>query len=640
MFKLESQILKREFKITDGNFVASQILNTASGMSFVPDGNGSEFIIHFVDGSEFSSKGLPVTDSSWREGKLCFDFDENMGVSVTMMYWVHDDGKSICKQLVVNQHGGAAIDYIVLENIGIVNSKTHFSVSPVEGSEIPEYHTILGQPFYVDSLFFGCEFPATDNRIVHGLGRIRYYVGKYVGGGFKCPVTVMGGAADNTLIGVRKAFFDYIDFISTDCNLRFQYNSWYDYMRDITEENILSSFRTVHDKLAEHNAPALDSYAVDDGWPDTKAGFWSFNKKFPNGMKNIAKLCKDMDSTFGIWLGPRGGYNGTDRIAKRMQRKGNAFLNKESRDICVASTKYIDKLTEFFVNTSKEYDIDYWKLDGFCLKPCQNEKHDHAVGGNHDMYFVTDMWQKWIAAFETLREAKPDMWINMTCYVNVSPWWLQWVNSMWLQNSNDIGFADNYDDQPQVEAELTYRDGRYFDCLCRRALQFPLKAIYNHEPIYGNTAKIKYSDEEFEKYIYWCAIRGQALNEIYISHSMMNDSKWDSLAQSMQFQKDNYHILKNATYIGGDPVDNNIYGYISWADNGEGIIALRNPSREKTPLTLTLNKLMNTPEDMKDERCIGIYNKSTPDTDTLYSYGDKIDMTLRPFEVVILKFTK
>ena len=125
------------------------------------------------------------------------------------------------------------------------------------------------------------------------------------------------------------------------------------------------------------------------------------------------------------------------------------------------------------------------------------------------------------------------MWINLTCYVNVSPWWLQWVNSMWLQNSNDIGFADNYDDQPQVEAELTYRDGRYFDCLCRRALQFPLKAIYNHEPIYGNTAKIKYSDEEFEKYIYWCAIRGQALNEIYISHSTMNDSKWDYCLMSL-----------------------------------------------------------------------------------------------------------
>ena len=69
------------------------------------------------------------------------------------------------------------------------------------------------------------------------------------------------------------------------------------------------------------------------------------------------------------------------------------------------------------------------------------------------MYFVTDLWQKWIALYENLRNVKPDLWINMTCYVNVSPWWLQWVNSLWLQNSTDIGFADNQEKQAQVDAE-------------------------------------------------------------------------------------------------------------------------------------------------------------------------------------------
>ncbi len=640
MFKLESKILKREFKITDGNFVASKILNTASGMSFIPDGNGSEFIVHFMDGTEFSSKGLSVVDSSWREGKLCFDFDENMGVSVTMMYWVHDDGNSICKQLVINQHGGAAIDYIVLENIGIVNSKTHFSVSPVEDSEISPYHAILGQPFYIDSLFFGCEFPATDNRIVHGLGRIRYYVGRYVGGGFVCPVTIMGGASDNTLTGVKKAFFDYIDFISAGCDLRFQYNCWFDRMRNIDEESIMSSFKEIHAALKEHNAPALDAFVVDDGWQNTKAPFWSFNKKFPDGLTNIAALCRDMGSAPGLWLGPRGGYNNPEKVAKSMQRKGNAYVNKESRDVCVASTVYVEKLAHLFVEMTRKYGIEYWKLDGFCLNPCRNEKHDHAVGGRNDMYMVTDMWQKWIKAFDMLRREKPDVCINMTCYVNVSPWWLQWVNSVWLQNSSDIGFADNYDDQPCVEAEITYRDARYFDCVCNRALQFPLKAVYNHEPIYAKSAKVSYSDDEFNKYIFWCAVRGQALNDLHISSAMMNDAKWDSLTAAMHFQKENYHILQNACFIGGNPEENNIYGYISWASNGEGIIALRNPSREKTPLTLTLNKLMNVPEDMCDDRCVSIYNKSTPDTDTLYSYGDKMNLTLRPFEIIILKFTK
>ena len=47
MFKLESKRLKREFKIVNDNFFASQILNKYSNMSFVPDGNGSEFVVRF-----------------------------------------------------------------------------------------------------------------------------------------------------------------------------------------------------------------------------------------------------------------------------------------------------------------------------------------------------------------------------------------------------------------------------------------------------------------------------------------------------------------------------------------------------------------------------------------------------------------
>ncbi len=168
----------------------------------------------------------------------------------------------------------------------------------------------------------------------------------------------------------------------------------------------------------------------------------------------------------------------------------------------------------------------------------------------------------------------------------------------------------------------------------------PLKALYNHEPIYGNTAKVNYTDEEFEKYLYWCTVRGQALNELHLSCNMMNDKKWDSLAEVMNFQKENYHILQNATFIGGDPLDNNIYGYISWTKDGEGIIAMRNPTKEKTSLTLTLNQLMGTPENLSGAKCVSVYNKTFEIGDRIYSYGDKVDLTLHPFEVMILKFTK
>lgn len=646
MFKLETNRLKREFKITNGNFYASQILNKYSDMSFVPDGNGSEFIIHFADGGEFSAKGLPVVESSDENNKLKFVFAENMGVTVTVEYWVHADGNTICKQLTLSQSDDRVIDYAILDNIGIINSKTHFSVDILnDDCEIGGVYAALGQPFYIDSLFFGCEFPAADNRIIHGTGQIKYYIGKNVGKNFICPVAVMGGGKDNTIISVRRAFFEYIDFIAQNTDLRFQYNSWYDGMLKINEQSIITSFKEITKNLAIHNAPKLDAYVVDDGWNNYKKKFWSFDeKKFPDGFSNIAAEVKKTGSSFGVWLSPRGGYDYQYAFAKRIQKAGLGYLNKNSHDICVGSAKYVENLEKFLIDTTAQYDINYWKLDGFCLNPCNDERHDHAVGGENEMYFITDMWHRWIKLFENLRESRRSavrpLWINMTCYVNVSPWWLQWVNSLWLQNSSDIDFAKNNEEQPQVESEITYRDGRYFDCICRRANQFPLKSIYNHEPIYGTSAKVDYSDEEFEKFVYWCAIRGQALNELYLSYTMMNDYKWESLAKVMNFQKNNYHILKNASFIGGDPVDNNIYGYISWTYEGEGIIALRNPTKEKTSLTLNLNRLMGVPENLKDVKRYNIYNNSMPETDELFSYGSKIDLTMHPFEIMIFKFSK
>jgi hypothetical protein len=411
------------------------------------------------------------------------------------------------------------------------------------------------------------------------------------------------------------------------------------------EEKVTNSFREISKGFSFHNAPKLDAYVVDDCWNDYKKKFWTIDeKKFPNGFENLSAEINRKGSSFGMWISPRGGYNKQNKFAKRIQRGGFGYYNKNSLDICVASSKYLENFEKFLIDTSNKYNVDYFKIDGFCLKPCTDASHDHAVGGENDMYFVTDMWQKWIKLFENLRASRSEdmkpLWINMTCYVNVSPWWLQWVNSIWLQNSLDIGFAENYEEQPQVEAEITYRDGRYFDCVCRRASQFPLKNIYNHEPIYGTSANVEYSDEEFEKFAYWCAIRGQALNEFYLSYNIMNEYKWESLARVMNFQNQNYHILKNATFIGGDPVDNNIYGYISWTEDGEGIIALRNPTKEKTSLTLNLNKLMSVPEDLSEVKRFNIYNNSMPETEELFSYGSKIDLTMHPFEIMIFKFTK
>ncbi|MCM1285379.1 MAG: hypothetical protein NC213_01110 [Acetobacter sp.] len=644
MFRLESKILQREFKVHEGTLYASQIRNTLSKMDFIPDGNSVEFSFHFTDGTEFSSKGLTVAEEQQEDGKLSFTFNECEGITVTMSFWAGEDGNTLKKQISFVQNNTKVIDYIMLEHIGIINSTAHFCVPmDIEGTELSGYHSALGQPFYIDSLFFGCEFPATENNIVYGIGHVKYYLGKVIDGRYDCPVTVVGGAKSSMLVDVQKAFYDYIDCIAAPNDFRLQYNSWYDHMLNIDADNIERSFFEIEKHLSKCGVPPIDAYVIDDGWNNYKSSFWSFNKKFPNKLYDVTQMTNQLNSSFGLWLGPRGGYNFQDKFAKRIEKNGLGAYNAQARDICIADQVYQENAGKFLVSTTKEFDINYWKLDGFCLKPCTSDKHQHITGGENDMYYFTEMWQGWIEILKKIRAVRntigKDIWINMTCYVNPSPWWLQYVNSIWLQNSSDIGFAKNQEKQTQADAEITYRDGRYYNLLCTRAVQLPQKYIYNHEPIYGSCAKVNYTDEEFEKYLYFNACRGQALNELHLSYSMMNKSKWRILSNVINWQKQNFDILKNSKFIGGNPEENNIYGYFSWNEDGNGVIALRNPTDEKTALTLTLNKLMGCPEDMKNIHRYNVFNEAKENFDS-YSYNDKIDITLKPFEIKVIQFGK
>lgn len=646
MFKLKSKKLEREFNVTDGYLYASQIKNTYSGMVFIPDGSGSEFEIKFKDGDSISSKNLAVSEAVEKDGKLFFRFKEDKGTTVTMSYRIGSDGETLEKQIAIEQSQPKTIDYVMLESIGIVNSKTSYTANG-GATETDEFYSNLGQPFYIDSLFFGCVFPGTKNGVFHGRGQVVYFIGKSAERKIVCPTTVMGAAKSLMMVDLRKAFFEYIERISVKSDYRVQYNTWYDRMMDIDADNTEAAFYKVESKLSSNGVPPIDGYVMDDGWNNYKADFWSINqKKFPNGMLDLSSLANRLGSSFGLWLGPRGGYIYNSKFAKRIERSGKGFYCEESDDICVCSKTYLNNLKDFLVQMTKTNDIAYWKLDGFALKPCKNPKHDHITGGDHDMYYITELWRRWIKILKAVRDVRTaqgkDIWINLTCYVSPSPWWLQYVNSVWLQNSGDIEFAKNYPrgQQAQVDAEITYRDGVYYDFIVNRGLQFPLGNIYNHEPIYGREAHLNYTDAEFEKAFFWNACRGAALNELYISPSLMNDEKWRILARVINWQKANHRILKHAMFLGGDPVQNNIYCYASWTEDGEGVIALRNPTHEAAPLTLTLNKLMGCPESLKNARRFNVLNKSGAESSDLYNYNDKINLTLAPFEVKIFQFGK
>ncbi|ERL65882.1 alpha-galactosidase [Schleiferilactobacillus shenzhenensis] len=473
---------------------------------------------------------------------------------------------------------------------------------PTAGTFTP-WQLMMGQPVYVNGFYLGCEFPATDNRIVQGYLRIRNYSGRSLALGttLSSKVFVLGAAPSTALDAVRAAFFRYIAAIAQPLTFRLQYNSWYDHGMAITAQTVAAAFTEFHAKALQYGLPAIAAYVLDDGWNNynnrpfklldkprsgtayNRTGFWEVNAKFGTDLSPLAHLTEQMGSRFGLWFGPQGGYEVYTPFARYLAQRGTGSVDRTMAlpdVIDTADGHYIDLVARRLTAYQNQYGIDYWKMDGFASRPSQERNHRHLVGGPHNMYFYTEYWERWLAVFSQLRAARAEqgqgLFINATSYVPLSPWLLQWVNSVWLQNTGDdaqIGTGD------PADRRIAGRDQHYFDLFRTAALQFPLTRLYNHEPIYGVSARdITMTAAQFAKYLYWNVFRGPHFIELYYSPSMLDDEKWRITRNALRFAQAHQETLQNVQLLGTD-TRTGIYGY--WTHQGEkGFLALRNPTAQ------------------------------------------------------------
>ena len=665
--------IERRFSTKDNRLVTTEIINKRinGGKSVKFDSFSAEFFVAFKVKSFFgykteflSSNNLELDNVNVLKRRVEFVFKPYAysGARITFIVNVEIDDnnhymhKYIEVMIDPDRQHLVTVDYIDGEHISIQNKEQEWTIGEIEKAYLTEYHSALGQPVYLNGLFFGSEFPLAENNIDGNTLYCRYFTGKRFdelklncGHTYRCWNTVVGAARSYDLRVIREDFLTYIRDISRKVKPRFQYNSWYDHMHDITNENIIESFQQIENNLSKTMIAPLDSYVVDDGFVDWDADFWAFNKKFPNELYPAATMARKFSSNFGLWNGPRGGYNNkTPSFGKQMEKAGTGGYNKAAKDVCVSSTEYIKNITEYYLENDRKFDINYWKLDGFLLRACPSKKHGHMTGGYNQMYQYTEMWENWINIFRKLRitreSAGKDLWINQTSYCNASPWFLQWSDSLWIQNSGDIGFIDKTKkgeklSDRDVDRVLTYRDNCYHDFSVVRNYQFPHEFIYNHDPIYGNTAKISMTDEEFRKYMFMMATRGTAFWELYYSYNMFNAAKWRINADALRFIRNDYETLKTSQFIGGSPEKGEAYGYSCWSKD-KGIISLRNPANRQQSITVTLDETIGVNPDMQNLKMAYVYPYDKKTDGKTYSYGEVVTVNLMPLEAMIMKFTQ
>ncbi len=659
IYILRNDFVSFSLPVQKGRVGPFTLLELTRGLSFTPAVGSSLFALRFrhaIGGETVRAESLKVREAEpVRQGdrqilRVRFAPFRVRGCKLSVCYEaaLGDRDSFVRARLILeseNPKGAALLDYIDFAPFVLPQGSAGWALPPQKKAHIGAVPLSLGQPVFIDHCYFGSEFPAARCTIEDGAASCRRYYGKLLlrllgkEGRLETDRCVYGAAASPVIEAVRAAFFGYIETIARPARPRVQYNGWFDRMLDIDEQTLVQDILQLDRDRNEAGCGVMDAFVVDDGWNDYGAAFWTMNDKFPRGLAPLARQAEAVGASLGLWIGPRGGYNGkTASFGKRIEAAHHGFYNKKSRDICVASRRYCDKLAQFMTEQQRLCGLTYWKIDGLALEPCRDKLHDHATGGEDNLYYYSDLWETWIDLFERLHQSstKP-LFLNLTSFVQPSPWLLQWVQSLWIQNSDDLGFAKAAKGESRACAALTYRDGRFYDFCAVRQFCVPLSRLYHHDPIYGVCARLDMTDEEFLVYLFSVAARGSNLGEFYFGCGKMTAQKWRVCRAAELFAKQNRALLRQTVFFGGDPLEGALYGYGAF-DAHAGVLMLRNPAGQPQTWTGVLDETLGVKKSFALSPAAQLLPLEATGDLGAYSYGDTLTVSLAPFETKILHF--
>ncbi len=424
----------------------------------------------------------------------------------------------------------------------------------------------------------------------------------------------------------RRAFLQYLERERARPYKQFlHYNCWWDItgngVASFTSEQLIERMHAWNQKFIEPYDIELKSFVFDDGWDDLDS-VWYFDPiKFPEGFAPQAALCQEYNSGIGVWMSPFGGY-GKNKI-RRVASAGREGLETNDKGLSLAGINYYNRFLERSLDMLINYNVNYFKFDGF--------------GGSNPKY-LPDM-EAGARLIKELRKQNPDVFINITVGSWPSPFWLQYADCTY-RGSGDLHQAGK---GSRTQKFITYRDGTLHNNVVKRAPYYPLNSIMTIGIAYANIGLPKnfVNDdiEDFKDMVRSFFASGSSLQELYISHDRMKEDFWPVLAEAAKWAKANEETLFDTHWIGGSPINLEVYGFASWTPD-KGIIMLRNPSEKIIVYELNLNKTLELPENYKsDFKLQSPWQEDRVKPVLRVGNGELCRIELKPFETKVLEVT-
>ncbi|MDQ4430724.1 enterotoxin [Yokenella regensburgei] len=402
------------------------------------------------------------------------------------------------------------------------------------------------------------------------------------------------------------------------------YNSWMDigFFTTYTEKDVIGRMDEWNKEFITGRGVKLDAFLLDDGWDD-RTGRWLFGPAFSNGFGVVKDKAESLHSSVGLWLSPWGGYN-KPRDIRVSHAKEYGFETVDGK-LALSGANYFKNFNEQITRLIKDEHITSFKLDGM------GNANSHIKGSP----FASD-FDASIVLLDNMRKANKDLFINLTTGTDASPSWLFYADSIWRQG-DDINL---YGVGSPVQQWMTYRDAETYRSIVRKGPLFPLNSLMYHgivsaEHAYYGLEKVQ-TDSDFADQVWSYFATGTQLQELYITPSMLNKAKWDTLAQAAKWSRDNASVLIDTHWIGGDPTALEAYGWASWSKD-KAILGLRNPSDKPQTYYLNLVKDFELPQGATSQFTLKpVYgNNSTIPA----NYKEAVVITLKPLETVVLEAT-
>lgn len=472
-----------------------------------------------------------------------------------------------------------------------------------------------GSPLAGDGFFAGVEMPGSTNVVTAQGARTA----------FACTLTLspeqsyaFGAVTGLAPAGqLRRSFLRYIERERARPSSPFlHYNCWYDLGFGVDEPKMLEVVKAFDTELVKKRGVPVLSYLVDDGWDQPSKGLWvEHERKFPGGFAATKAKMDAFGAHLGIWISPLGGYGGDKERTAQAQKMG-------------------------IIPADAKLDLSYPKYKQWFVERCRQLMREGGVNAfkwDRAGDGVSPHFMALLDVAKQLRKENAAVFINVTVGTWPSPFWLNHVDSTWRMNSSDVGWTGKGDDR---EKWLTFRDGYCHKMFVQAAPLYPLNSAMHHGVVHGRAFqgdKVGKAGNDLKNEVRSYFANGASLQELYLTPSMMTATAWDHVAAAAKWAHAHADVLRDAHWVGGDPLKLEPYGYAAWNPR-QATLMVRNPDDQPRTIELDADEVFDLPQSPRT--ATPAFDLRSPYADqrvrTLkLAAGTKVTVTLEPFEVLV-----